>query len=169
MTVNVLTVIPKLDYAYHHATDENAKAIEQVFITHLVADAFQPTHTYAKYDKDCRDLNYFCLVPRKTGACAMSIHSYWDKAAGALDPTQMDIRETATQLQKQYPIAFFKQDLKNLKENVKAWQARSKIYADFVYSIRPQDLISKKMSEQAQTIAMQQMTLAGYVLAEMIK
>lgn len=164
---------------------DKQKVILLAFLSHLVADAHQPLHNFAKVDARCRHDrggNRYCLDSRKK--CKLNLHAYWDRAAGLfpinnpqnfLQSSLHSALHSNSQSYSQYSSQYYSQDSKSKKKclmgsmDFSAWQEEALELAEFVYSSPKKARPKKQYQLQARHISQLQMVRAAGRLSTILK
>ena len=151
------------------------KATALAYVSHLVGDAHQPLHTSSRFSQTWprgdKGGNYF-LINNPAG----NLHAYWDQMVqrflAAKKPPRYPfsgkvILSISQQLQQQYPRTFFNSALE--EASIYQWTHDSFLLAQQSYKgLTPGREIPKQYATWAETTAQQQITLAGYRLADLL-
>ncbi len=144
------------------------------FLIHLVGDAHQPLHCgelYAKhFPHGDRGGNFYKLKNKKFH----NLHRYWDQGGGYLSwylaKNSKLLETSATLLEKKYPKSWFGDRAKQLDPSV--WVKESHELAEKAYSnygIREYSNPSKAYQKEVEEVTQEQIVLAGYRLAAVLK
>lgn len=171
---NLVTVLQeKISIYKNPGTPEKEKAIALAYVTHLIGDAHQPLHCISRFSaafpQGDRGGNLF---PINTPD-ADNLHLYWDQAARLMwhsnhyPLANKQIFRLAHQLENQYPESTMNEAIKDV--NIRNWTAACFTLAQHVaYQLQPNTRPSAAYKKQLREVASQQMTLAGYRLANLI-
>lgn len=175
-TLDPHNIISAIQEAEKIQTDRRANAFEKAFfasfLIHLVGDAHQPLHCAELYSHHFphgdRGGNLFFLKNRKFH----NLHSYWDQGGGFLSwwlaKNKTVLESTAQKLEKKYPKSWFGSRVNQL--NPKIWVKESHDLAEKkAYNIIEYSSPSKAYQQQVQTITEEQIVLAGYRLALLLR
>lgn len=72
---------PLLLTAYGQANTAAERGLLMAFLSHLLADAYQPLHGLAGLNKQCKHDaggNAYCFTHKSNGRCKLSLHRLWD-------------------------------------------------------------------------------------------
>lgn len=170
---NVVWALQKVRYAFVHDSNENAKVVLLVMLTHWVGDANQPLHTLSHVNGQCKDDkggNLFCLTKNKGGYCRHNLHHLWDYAVGYLNGRK-NLKKEAARLQSRYPKNAFEHALMTSPPN--QWVKQGYRYAPFIYSTPEYQKPAPNYYRQGQKIAQKQMVLASdrlsFILGTILK
>lgn len=142
----------------------NAKAVEVVLFAHFAGDIHQPLHTATNVSSDChgdRGGNAYCLRENRK-KCKLNLHALWDSGAKFLSKNPI-ISKTAAQLESEYPMSYFKQQLE--ATTPEEWGKMDTSQLFFIYDTPPFTSPSPAYITKAQSTAKYQIALAGYRLA----
>ncbi len=158
----LMTILPELigDLKHDHTPNE-ANALKLAQLGHLVGDIHQPLHVAAfwlpetgKFDRGGND--YHLQDERH------NLHYLWDAL-----PTG-DVETVTAQIMKEHPMKSYSH--KRLTATVGEWAEESwQISKNFVYTTPRGQEPSKEYMAKARRVAYDQIALAGYRLAEVIK
>lgn len=88
----LVKIWPDLITAYSQANSAAERGFLVAFISHLLADAYQPLHTLAALNNRCKHDaggNGHCLVHHKNGRCQLNLHRLWDGGFGVFEQLRM--------------------------------------------------------------------------------
>ncbi len=150
------------------------KFVSLAWVEHLVGDAHQPLHCINLFSKDFpqgdKGGNLFLIKNKDTN----NLHAYWDQIVHEFNPslpyplTHANVTRLSQKLESQNPPDDFGNQSNDLKFD--AWEtecyqlAKTKAYDH----LKPNDTLSPSYQAVAQVIAGQQLTLAGYRLAQIL-
>jgi hypothetical protein len=152
-------------------TNQFEKAFFLRFLLHFVGDAHQPLHCINRFSKNFpagdRGGNLFITHNKNYD----NLHAYWDDGLGLFDERcgfssskSKRAKCFAEKFQKTYPINYFGDKSNNL--NPEDWTQESFIIAkNSVYQTPENQPVSQTYINNNQEIIEQQITLAGYRLA----
>lgn len=89
---NLAKVWPQLLVAYQQAQTAAQRGLLVAFISHLLADAYQPLHALAALNNHCKHDaggNGHCLVYHKNGRCQLNLHRLWDGGFDVFNRSRM--------------------------------------------------------------------------------
>lgn len=151
------------------------KAFFLRFLIHLVGDAHQPLHCINYFSKNFPQGdgggNLFTITNSSVG----NLHALWDNGLGLFDIKacffgKFKFRRTnclVDQIEKIYPSSYFAAKAQDL--NAQHWVQESFTLAQKIaYKIQLNTEPSPQYIQQTQTIASQQLALAGYRLANLL-
>ena len=84
----LVNIWPALVAAFTQAKTPAERGLIVAFISHLLADAYQPLHGFAAFDQGCKTDaggNAHCLIKNKKGHCSLNLHRLWDGGFGVFD------------------------------------------------------------------------------------
>lgn len=145
------------------------------FLLHCVGDIHQPFHAINGYSTNHPqgDRGASDYLVRTKSHTLRSLHSVWDGGLGLfrrdLDkPMSQQVKNLAHILVKRYPPSYFKQKIKI--EDPSIWARESYTVAVNVgYGVEEGGDLSEAYIASAQQVVMEQVTLAGYRLAQLLK
>lgn len=142
------------------------------FLIHLVGDAHQPLHCAELYSANFphgdRGGNLFKIRNRQYH----NLHAYWDAGGGYLTwyraKNSFTLEKMARTLEEKYPKAYFGEKINKL--NPQTWINESYLLAkNKAYHLTPHTHPSHDYQIQTQTLTQEQIVLAGYRLASLMK
>lgn len=163
---NILWAMHKSMFILSHQSSSFYTAL----LIHLVGDAHQPLHCAELYSvrfpQGDRGGNLFLLKHH-------NLHTYWDQGGGFLNKrlaySQQSLEATARQLMKKYPPSWFGKRVNIILPHV--WVQESHTMAENIAykNITPYSSPSAAYQRQVQRITQEQIVLAGYRLAALLK
>lgn len=162
---DIVFAINTLKKAWPHTQSKNAKAVIMVFLEHFVGDIHQPLHTISEYNNSCgNDLggNDF---PIRVGSHKTNLHALWDQGVGYFFH-KFNFEKKAQKLMREYPKDDFTKILQT--QNPLNWAQNNLQYGNFIYSVKPYQKIPGQYYRKGQAIVRQQVTVAGYQLAQIL-
>ena len=167
-----------ISYTLSELRNNKATAFEQAFalsfLTHIVADIHQPLHCVSRYTKQYPNGDRGGLLFPIKARYADNLHQYWDQGLyfnqryyRHYPLTTQQINHLALQLTKKYPAANFPQ-LHQATQTEDWLNECYTIAVRNVYRIKPNSKPSRSYQRQGQQIVEQQLSLAGYRLAQLL-
>jgi hypothetical protein len=143
-----------------------AKALMLNLLLHIIADIHQPFHCCSRYSKEHPQGDQGANLFKIKTACAQNLHEFWDKGAGLFSTQKLKIKPLAASLAKRYPHTEFS----TLKvKDISAWSLEGRQIAEaFGYQLTEHKEPSSEYVAEAQKIASERVTLAGYRLANVL-
>ncbi len=163
---NLAEVWPALLTAYQQAHTAAERGFWMAFISHLLADAYQPLHGLAALNKQCRHDaggNAHCLATtkhagtQKHGRCKVSLHRVWDAGFEVFTQPLTTIKPVAT-------INTIRAAEQLLPQALKTHGP----LAPFIYSAPQGQVLSAQYRTQAARITQTQSQLAAGQLAALL-
>lgn len=157
-------------------TSDREKAFSLRMLVHLVGDIEQPLHCINHINQQFPHGDYGGnLVMITVNHQAMSLHRFWDSGAGYFEKISWhqhlpwwQLQKDARRLEARYPLATFKQQLED--HTISDWARESYRLAKLdAYAIPPNTTPTPAYIQNAQAITAQQVTLAGYRLAQLLQ
>lgn len=156
---------------------DEEKAIALAWFLHVGGDIHQPLHNASRVTdtekKGDQGGNLFKFMPpTKENSFGLDLHWYWDSIIARQIPRKNDtcdadyLSPIAKKMMKKYPLAKMQNRL-NIGE-YKAWNDEGfNFLNEYVYQgIERNQIPSKKYQQRAYNLGYEQLTLAGYRLAE---
>ncbi len=140
------------------------------FVAHIVGDLHQPLHTITRVSSKHPqgDLGGNLFMINYPGAS--NLHQLWDQSLGALPKDlyqKSQVIKIAHELQRRYPQKRFAHRAQDLDPN--DWAKESfALGKSFAYQLPENSRPSKHYIKQGQEIALKQIALAGYRLANLL-
>lgn len=157
--VNLLTSLPLLQQAWDTTSNETARALLLVMMTHLIEDAHQPLHMLSRTTRTCRQdaggNKRLILVGRYR---PIKLHQWWDSAGGYLSQ-RLAVDAAGNNLRTRFADSNSPDLTNNLDLSV--WAQEADALAPFIYSTHSNRLMSRPYAMRSQTLACQRLTLAS--------
>lgn len=156
-------------------TSKKSNVFEQslflAFLMHFVGDIHQPLHTVSLYSHRFPHGDKGGNLFKIHSPVASNLHALWDDGFGMFPTTyQPDpalIRQLATQIETNYPVTAFTDEIANM--SAAKWASESyDIAKQQVYQINPNAQPSKRYIAEGKATVQQRIALAGYRLGKLL-
>ena len=160
-------VWPQLLLAYDESEKKSERGLIVAFLSHLLADAYQPIHGFSGVKDDCQHDaggNRYCLKrasqlgedrSNSNGKCLMSLHYLWDEGFGVFDKPML--RKEGEPLISPHRI------------EVAPILQSSSHYAQFVYSVPEETYPDSHYQQKGAMLVKKQAKQAAHDLAALLK
>lgn len=155
----LVNIWPALVAAFTQAKTPAERGLIVAFISHLLADAYQPLHGFAAFDSACHTDaggNAHCLIKNKKGRCSLNLHRLWDGGFGAFDAPAPLLPPVKVMAPRAIDAVV-----------INALQVTNE-HAAFVYSAQAGLVPNKRYKSQGLTLTQQHSHAASAVLAQVL-